>query len=338
MPMSAQDLHFVLILLKGRTDRIGRRGSKGRSDRYLAGCAITVTVVIYAVLYVALDILDMLFASASAFVFHIVISFCRSDNSSITETVSFILLGKGLFMAIYTIADLHLSINDQTNKSMEVFGARWNGYVEKLQAHWLSTITNDDTVIIPGDISWALTLEEARQDLCFLNSLPGKKLIGKGNHDFWWSTATKIGAFFNQNHIDTISLLHNNAYRVEDKIICGTRGWFTDDSQQLTVSETDYAKIINREVIRLELSLKQGMAMRNPEAPEEMLVFLHFPPIWGNFTCPEILDTLAKYGIKNCYFGHIHGGYNLPGVLYYEDMRFVRISADHLSFLPYPIK
>ena len=195
-------------------------------------------------------------------------------------------------MAIYTIADLHLSINDQTNKSMEVFGARWNGYVEKLEQHWKNTIQENDTVIIPGDISWALTLEEATQDLCFLHSLPGKKIIGKGNHDFWWSTATKINAFFAQHKIDSIELLQNNAYKVENKIICGTRGWFTDDSQQLTVSETDYAKIVNREVIRLELSLKQGRSLQNSENPEEIIVFLHFPPIWGNFLCPEILDSL----------------------------------------------
>ena len=241
-------------------------------------------------------------------------------------------------MAIYTIADLHLSINDQTNKSMEVFGARWNDYVEKLERHWMNTVGPQDTVVIPGDISWALTLEEAKQDLQFLNALPGKKLIGKGNHDFWWSTASKLHAFFQANQLDSIALLHNNAYKVENKIICGTRGWFTDDSQQLTVSQTDYAKIVNREVIRLELSLKQGLLLQDAEQPEEILVFLHFPPVWGNFTCPEILEVLSKYGIKNCYFGHIHGGYHLPGVLYHNDMRFVRISADHLSFLPYPIK
>jgi predicted phosphohydrolase len=241
-------------------------------------------------------------------------------------------------MAIYTIADLHLSINDQTNKSMEVFGSRWNGYVEKLENHWRSTVKSEDTVIIPGDISWALALEEARQDLCFLETLPGNKLIGKGNHDFWWSTASKINAFFKENDIHTILLLHNNAYKIENKIICGTRGWFTDDSQQQTVSQTDYTKIVNREVIRLELSLNQGVALQNKDEPEEILVFLHFPPVWGNFICEEIVSTLQKYGVKNCYFGHIHGGYNLPSVLYYNDIRFVRISADYLSFLPYPIK
>lgn len=241
-------------------------------------------------------------------------------------------------MAIYTIADLHLSINDQTNKSMEVFGSRWNDYVEKLERHWRNTIQPQDTVVIPGDISWALSLEEATQDLLFLHSLPGNKLIGKGNHDFWWSTASKLHSFFEKNHIDTIALLHNNAYKVDDKIICGTRGWFTDDSQQITVSDTDYSKIINREVIRLELSLQKGLELQTPDSPEELLVFLHFPPMWGNFICPEILSTLHKYGVKNCYFGHIHGGYNLPAVLYHEDIRFVRVSADYLSFVPYPVK
>lgn len=241
-------------------------------------------------------------------------------------------------MAIYTIADLHLSINDQTNKSMEVFGSRWNGYVDKLVYHWKNTVTDQDTVIVPGDISWALSLDEALQDLRFLDSLPGKKIIGKGNHDFWWSTAGKLHAFFQEHDIDSISLLHNNAYKIENKIICGTRGWFTDDSQQLTVSETDYAKIVNREVIRLELSLKQGVLLQDENNPEEILVFLHFPPVWGNFICPEIVEVLVKYGVKTCFFGHIHGGYNLPSVLYHEDVRFVRISADHLSFVPYPVK
>ena len=221
---------------------------------------------------------------------------------------------------------------------MEVFGARWNGYVEKLENHWRSTVKDADTVVIPGDISWAVTLEEAKQDLLFLDSLPGKKLICKGNHDFWWSTATKIHAFFKENDIHSIELLHNNAFKIDDKIVCGTRGWFTDENQQLTVSQTDYNKIVNREVIRLEISLKQGVALRSHENPEELLVFLHFPPIWGNFICEEIIDVLVRYGVKNCYFGHIHGGYNLPSVLYSQDVRFVRISADHLSFLPYPIK
>lgn len=241
-------------------------------------------------------------------------------------------------MALYTIADLHLSINDQTNKSMEVFGTRWNGYVEKLAYHWKNTVTENDTVVIPGDISWALTLDEAKQDLLFLHALPGKKIIGKGNHDFWWSTASKLHAFFKENNIDSIELLHNTAYKVDGKIICGTRGWFTDENQQLTVSATDYNKIVNREIIRLELSLKQGLALQDVQDPEEILVFLHFPPIWGNFICPEIIDVLEKYGVRNCYFGHIHGGYNLPSVLYDRDIRFVRISADQLSFIPYPIK
>ena len=107
-------------------------------------------------------------------------------------------------MAIYTIADLHLSINDQTNKSMEVFGSRWNNYVEKLEYHWRNTVKESDTVVIPGDISWALSLEEAKQDLCFLNSLPGNKIIAKGNHDFWWSTATKIHAFFKSYGIEQL--------------------------------------------------------------------------------------------------------------------------------------
>ena len=164
-------------------------------------------------------------------------------------------------MAIYTIADLHLSINDQTNKSMEVFGARWSGYVEKLEQHWRNTVHQSDTVVIPGDISWALTLEEATQDLNFLHSLPGKKLIGKGNHDFWWSTASKIYSFFNENEIKSISLLHNNAYLLDDCIICGSRGWFYDEKQQKTVGDVDYEKIVDFLLKKVSKRLREMLFM-----------------------------------------------------------------------------
>ena len=133
-------------------------------------------------------------------------------------------------MALYAISDLHLAFN--VDKPMDIFGERWVNHDNKIKENWIDKISEEDTVLIAGDISWSMKWEDCKFDLDWISSLPGKKIISKGNHDFWWSTATKINAFFAQQKIDSIELLQNNAYKVEDKIICGTRGWFTDDSQQ----------------------------------------------------------------------------------------------------------
>ena len=181
-------------------------------------------------------------------------------------------------MSLFVISDLHLSTGEKTNKSMEVFGSRWAGYVNKLEKNWRAVITDNDDVVVAGDISWALKLEEAESDLKFLDSLPGTKYIGKGNHDFWWSTASKMQAIFDKLDIKTIKPLYNNAYVLEKFIICGSRGWFTDKAQQNVVGEVDYAKIVNREVVRLKLSLDQGVKL-SEESGLPLLVFLHFPPV-----------------------------------------------------------
>ena len=238
-------------------------------------------------------------------------------------------------MSLFVIADLHLS-SDKT-KSMEVFGPRWTDYMNKIQRNWNAVITDSDTVIIPGDISWGLKLEDAVEDLLFLDALPGQKLIGKGNHDFWWSTATKMQAMMQENEIKTIRPLYNNAYRLDDCIVCGTRGWFVEENQQHTVGSVDYDKIVNREVIRLRLSLDAAVALRKEEVGLPILVFLHFPPVWNEFVCREIVDVLHEYGIRDCYFGHIHGAYHLPRCFTFEDIDFTLTAADALNFSPMPI-
>ncbi len=243
-------------------------------------------------------------------------------------------------MAIYTIGDLHLSTNTQTNKSMEVFGRRWQGYVEKLKKNWTAVVTSEDTVVIPGDISWAMKLEEALPDFRFLNSLPGEKLIGKGNHDFWWMTAKKMNAFFAENGLSTLHILNNNAYRVEGQILCGTRGWFMEEKQQVVVGEVDYEKIVNREVIRLRLSLDEAVRLQKETVEQTGMtppisVFLHFPPVWMDFVCRPFIDTLHEYGNPNCYFGHIHGSYNLPLYTEFEGIHLRLVSSDALDFTLY---
>lgn len=243
-------------------------------------------------------------------------------------------------MAIFVIGDLHLSTNSKTNKSMEKFGKRWLGYTEKLRRNWESVVSPEDTVVIPGDISWAMKLEEAASDFTFLDSLPGTKLIGKGNHDFWWNTAAKMNGFFEENHISSIKILNNNAYLVEDRVLCGTRGWFLEEKQQVTVGSVDYDKIVNREVIRLKLSLDSAETLRR-ECMETkgflppVSVFLHFPPVWMDFICRPFVDTLHEYGNPDCYFGHIHGMYNVPRDFEFEGISMHLISSDAMDFTLY---
>lgn len=238
---------------------------------------------------------------------------------------------------LYVIADLHLSTAETTNKAMDVFGRRWNGYTEKLKRNWSAVVTREDSVIVPGDISWALTLDEARCDLHFLNDLPGHKYIGKGNHDFFWSTAAKMEAFFAAEGIDTISLLHNNAYVCEDFILTGTRGWYQDASCENMPENADFEKLVAREAARLKISLDAGKKLAESNPGKEMLTFLHFPPIWGGLRCEPILSLLREYGVKRCYFGHIHGNYAAPASFEDGGVRFSLIAADFLNFAPRPI-
>ena len=239
-------------------------------------------------------------------------------------------------MAVFTIADLHLSTS--TDHPMDVFGHRWQGYTEKIEKRWKAVVTEDDHVILPGDFSWGMTLAQAKADFAFLESLPGKKLLSKGNHDFWWETAAKMGRFFEENGFSTVSLLYNNAYVVEDFIVCGTRGWFLEPEQQNTVGEVDYAKIVNREVLRLKLSLDAAMKLKVGENEnKEILVFLHFPPVWNDFECPEIITLLESYGVRRCYHGHIHGVYHQPRTRTVGNLELTMVSSDFLDFIPLKI-
>lgn len=234
-------------------------------------------------------------------------------------------------MSVYTIADLHLPGKEGDNKSMEIFGSRWIGCVNKLINNWTAIVSNDDTVVIPGDISWAMTLEDATEDFKLLNDLPGTKIIGKGNHDFWWATASKMNKFFEQNKFDTLKILYNNSYVIENLVICGSRGWFSDEANQKTVGEVDWTKIVDRETARLKLSLESVPAEHRGL---QKLVFLHFPPVWNSSVSTDIISLMKEYGVERCYYGHIHGVYNSDAVFVYDGIRFEMISADYLSFCP----
>jgi predicted phosphohydrolase len=244
-------------------------------------------------------------------------------------------------MSLFVMADLHLS--SDRSKAMDIFGARWQDHMKKIEKNWNAVVSPEDTVIIPGDISWSLKLEDSLDDFRFLDSLNGQKLIGKGNHDFWWSTHSKLRAFWETNGIKSINILYNNAHRFDNCIVCGTRGWFVEESQQHTIGEVEYAKIVNREAMRLKMSLEDGMRLkkealeRGETSEKETLVFLHFPPVFTDFICREIIDVLHEYGIKNCFYGHVHGNYFMPRTVEFEGIDFIMTASDFLSFAPMPI-
>lgn len=229
-------------------------------------------------------------------------------------------------MALYAIGDLHLSFG--SNKPMDVFGGIWNNYVEKLR-DGLSVISEEDTTVLLGDLTWALDLEEAREDFAFINAIPGRKIILKGNHDYWWSTAKKFYTFCEENGFSQMYILNNNAYVYGDVAICGTRGWFFEEDAALG-SHND--KIFKREMIRLETSFKQAEG-------KEIYCFLHYPPRYRGYECEEILTLLKTYGVRLCCYGHLHGDSHklaIEGI--YDSVEFRLCAADFLGFQPLRIK
>ncbi len=240
-------------------------------------------------------------------------------------------------MSLYVISDLHLSTNETTNKSMEIFGSRWQDYTFRIKQNWERLVRDEDTVIIPGDISWALSLEDAVSDLKFIDSLPGKKILGKGNHDFWWSTMKKHSALFERIGISTISFLYNNAAEVEDYIIAGTRGWYHDDDCKNMPDNADFEKLTKRESLRLRTSLDAAKKLKG-ESDKEILVFMHFPPFWSGKESEGLVDILEEYGIRRLYFGHIHGNYTVEPTILHRGMEMSLVSADYLEFIPKIIK
>lgn len=225
-------------------------------------------------------------------------------------------------MSLFAIADLHLSLS--VNKPMDIFGERWTNHVEKLTKNWNETVSENDIVVIPGDISWAINFDEAKADFDYINKLNGTKIISKGNHDYWWSTLAKLNAFLEENNYNTIKFLHNNHYPYEKYGICGTRGWINETSVPAD------AKVLAREAQRLEVSIKSAL---NDNL--EPIVFLHYPPVFGNESNYDILDVMYKYNVKECYYGHLHGNahkYAICGER--EGINFNLIAADFVQFCP----
>lgn len=227
-------------------------------------------------------------------------------------------------MALYAIGDLHLCLG--APKPMDVFGGAWVGYMDKLK-DGLSVIGEEDTTVLLGDLSWALDLQEAKADFSWINDIPGRKIILKGNHDYWWSTAAKFSKFCQENSFARQHILNNNHYEYNGIAICGTRGWFFEEERSGEHDE----KVFRRELMRLEASLKSA-----GDLPK--MVFLHYPPRYKGYTCEPILELLERYEVRSCYYGHLHGashGLAMEGV--WDNVEYKLVSADKLNFKPYRI-
>ncbi len=226
-------------------------------------------------------------------------------------------------MSIYAISDLHLSFG--VDKPMNIFGTLWKDYEKKIEKNWKDTVNNDDIVIIPGDISWGINLKEALLDFKFINKLPGSKIIMRGNHDYYFSTKTKLEKFFKENDINTISILHNNAIDIGEYILCGTRGWSKIESSDKKLDK----KIIERERQRLILSLEAGIKLQNlQQTKKEILVAMHFPPFLNEFQ-----SVLKEYDVKKCIYGHLHGyGHCMIKEGIIDNIEYIMVSCDYTKF------
>lgn len=224
-------------------------------------------------------------------------------------------------MSVYVIGDTHLSFS--VDKPMGIFKG-WDDHSQRLEKNWQNLVEKDDTVIINGDVSWAMCLEDLEKDFEFLNNLNGTKIISKGNHDYWWNTVTKMENFCKEKNFDTIKFLHNNAYQIGDIAVAGTRGWFFD-------AESENAdKVMARECQRLQRSIDSARSLS-----ENVVVFLHYPPVSSAKVCEPIMNVLKENNIKKCYYGHLHGG-AINGALNgeYRGIKFKLASADYLKFCP----
>lgn len=227
-------------------------------------------------------------------------------------------------MALYAIGDLHLCLG--AAKPMDVFGGNWVGYMDKLK-DGLSVIGPGDTTVLLGDLSWALDLNSARDDFAWIDQIPGKKIILKGNHDYWWSTASKFYKFCEENGFSNQWILNNNHYEYNGWAICGTRGWFFEEERGSDHDE----KVFKRELIRLEASLQSA-----GDLPK--IIFLHYPPLYKGYRCDEIIDLLTRYEVRQCYYGHLHGAsHGLAMEGQWDGVEYRLVAADKLNFQPYKV-
>lgn len=230
-------------------------------------------------------------------------------------------------MSIYVIGDLHLSFHE--DKPMSIFGENWKGHEEKIKKDWIEKVKQNDLVVIPGDFSWSTYLQDTYEDFAYLNALPGKKILIKGNHDYWWTTLTSMRKFLKKNKFENIDFIYNTAYEFENYILAGTRGWGQNE-------EEEDKKLLKRETMRLDLSLQKAHELQK-KSNKEIIVFLHYPPIINNNIInnemSEFIKTMKQYNIKKCYYGHLHSAAIREAVEgEHYGIKFKLVSADGLDF------
>jgi len=225
-------------------------------------------------------------------------------------------------MALYAIGDLHLSLG--TDKPMDVFGGGWVDYIDKI-SEGFSSLSAGDVCVLCGDISWGMSLDESLEDFKFIDSFPGRKIILKGNHDYWWATAAKMDAFFSENDLTSIEILHNNCYYYDGIAICGTRGWLGDDE----LGAEQNAKIYARETARLRASLQSA------KDADVKICFFHYPVRFKNIVRHDIIEAMNEYEVKSCYYGHLHGeGHRLAVRGLIDGINYEIVSPDFVNFIP----
>lgn len=253
-------------------------------------------------------------------------------------------------MSIYAIGDLHLSLNKE--KPMDIFGLNWKNHEHKIKENWEKTVSNDDLVLLPGDFSWKMHIKDMYEDFKFLNDLPGKKLLLKGNHDYWWTTLAKMREFVKENKFSNIDFVYNNSYLFEDKIIAGTRGWALNDTD-------NGVKMNHREEERLKISLQSGV---DNFGDKEIICLMHYPPIVteeinkledvnyelksnksentnNKLKISNYVKIMKEYNVKTCLYGHLHGESHkeaFEGII--ENINFKLVSCDYLEFKLYKVR
>lgn len=237
-------------------------------------------------------------------------------------------------MSIYALADLHLALSNP-EKSMDVFGSRWEGYIPKIKDNWMKTVTDSDTVLIPGDISWATYIDKAEEDFRFISDLPGTKLLSRGNHDFWWTTMKKMEDYFAQKDFDNLQFIRTNVAQVEECLISGTRGWMIES--KASIEGSDNRKIYEREKLRLGMCIDK-LNETDPEHSKKHILMIHYPPLTSNQEFTEFAEIISDGGVDICVYGHLHGKAHKKAFEgEFGGTRFICASADYVGFKPVKI-
>lgn len=238
----------------------------------------------------------------------------------------------GVAMSVYAMSDLHLALG--VDKPMDVFGSGWSDYMQKIESNWNNTVNDEDTVIIGGDVSWAMYLGECYKDFSFIENLKGTKIISKGNHDYWWESITKLNRYVADNGFNSIKFMYNNSFIVEDYAICGTRGWLLPGDDRF---KTDDKKAYDRELIRFEISLSDMLKSteQTVKSYQKVAVF-HYPPFDKNGVFdPGVCELLNKYNIKKCIYGHLHGKSTQTAIEgEHSGIKYKLVSSDYMKFQP----